>query len=66
MLPFFRVNSLIAYAIRPMTMEIAIFFIMGMMVLGVSFGAHIILIHGGKGNIQSCCSYIKEIHDGVL
>jgi len=35
-------------------MEMAIFFIMGMMILGVSFGAHIILIHSGKGNIKTC------------
>ena len=66
MLPFFRINSLIAYAIRPMAMEMMIFFIMGMMVLEVSFGAHIILIHGGKGNIKTYCEYIKEIHVGVL
>ena len=47
-------------------MEIIIFFKMGMMILGVSFGAHIILIQGGKGNIKTCGEYIKEIHGRTL
>ena len=62
-MPSFKVNSLIAYAMRPMTMEMAIFFIMGMMILGVSFGAHIILIHSGKGNIKTCGW--KHLSDGI-
>ena len=60
---FFRINSLIAYAMRPMTIEMAIFLIMGMMILGVSFGADIILIHGRKGNIKANGG--KHLSDGI-